>query len=150
MTLLNPWLWLAAVAIYLGGVGSGMLWSKDRAEARKNREAVAQLTADIKAQQDQAARLHKAKESTDDELQKARAAADRARVGLREYAAAQQARIATSAPDCTAANAAAAVYADLFGRADTRAGELAAEADERRARGLGCEQHYQAITERTP
>ena len=39
----------------------------------------------------------------------------------------------------------AALLADLFKRADERAGELAREADEARARGLACEAAYDAV-----
>ena len=39
----------------------------------------------------------------------------------------------------------AALLADLFRRADERAGELAREADEARARGLACEAAYDAV-----
>lgn len=40
----------------------------------------------------------------------------------------------------------AALLADLFKRADERAGELAREADEARARGLACEAAYYSIS----
>lgn len=39
----------------------------------------------------------------------------------------------------------AALLADLFRRADERAGELARQADEARARGLACEAAYDAV-----
>ncbi|WP_412139149.1 DUF2514 family protein [Erwinia tracheiphila] len=38
------------------------------------------------------------------------------------------------------------MLADLFRRADKRAGELAGEADEARARGLACEAAYDSIS----
>ena len=44
-----------------------------------------------------------------------------------------------------AAASAAAVLADVFKRADKRAGDLAAIADLAKARGLTCDQSYEAL-----
>lgn len=57
-----------------------------------------------------------------------------------------------SGNSCTAATSkaaarAAAVLADVFKRADQRAGDLAAIADQARARGLTCEQAYISLRE---
>jgi len=46
---------------------------------------------------------------------------------------------------CPATEAAAELYAELFRRADRRAGELAKYADDARAAGLKCEADYQAL-----
>lgn len=51
---------------------------------------------------------------------------------------------------CTAAASAAAtrtalVFAELFKRADARAGDLAADADQSRSRGVTCEQAYEVL-----
>ena len=59
----------------------------------------------------------------------------------------------TSGNSCTAAASkaatrAAAVLADMFKRADQRAGDLAAIADQARARGLICEQAFDGIAEK--
>ena len=56
----------------------------------------------------------------------------------------------TSGNSCTAAASkavahAAAVLADVFKRADQRAGDLAAIADQARIRGLTCEQAYDGL-----
>ena len=56
----------------------------------------------------------------------------------------------TSSNSCTAAASAAAtrtalVLAELFKRADTRAGDLAADADQSRSRGVTCEQAYESL-----
>jgi Protein of unknown function (DUF2514) len=146
-----PWLGLGAAVIYAAGVASGMLWSSDRAQAREDRAAVAQLQADLKAQQDQAARLQAAKDRTDEELQIARDAAARAAAAsLRDTTSARKARAAAAPAECKADAQAAAVYSDLLRRADQRAGELAAIADDSRARGIGCERHYEAIAAPSP
>lgn len=81
----------------------------------------------------------------------AHADADRARdvaVGLRRDLAhfidAHRTRVTTTAGQCAPDTAAAVVLADLFSRADARAGELAAALDESRARGAGCAAIYDA------
>lgn len=56
----------------------------------------------------------------------------------------------TSSNSCTSAASAAAtrtalVLAELFKRADARAGYLAAEADQSRSRGVTCEQAYEGL-----
>ena len=55
-----------------------------------------------------------------------------------------------SSNSCTAAASAAAtrtalVLADVFKRADARAGDLAADADQSRSRGVTCEQAYDSL-----
>ncbi|WP_157214227.1 DUF2514 family protein, partial [Pseudomonas agarici] len=44
-----------------------------------------------------------------------------------------------------AATRAALVFADLFKRADERAGDLAADADQARGRGVTCESAYDGL-----
>lgn len=61
----------------------------------------------------------------------------------------------TSSNSCTAAASAAAtrtalVLADVFKRADARAGDLAADADQSRSRGVTCEQAYEAMSRLPP
>lgn len=56
-----------------------------------------------------------------------------------------------SSNSCTAAASQAAtrtalVLAELFRRADKRAGDLAADADQSRSRGVTCEQAYEGLT----
>ncbi|HDT1382948.1 TPA: DUF2514 family protein [Klebsiella aerogenes] len=90
------------------------------------------------------------------QLADAQAAADRARAasrGLHDKADQLARRLAERERACGAgtpgrseAKASGAVLlADLFRRADERAGELAGEADEARARGLACEAAYDAV-----
>lgn len=78
------------------------------------------------------------------------ATAARADVGMRDAADRVSSRVAasqTSSHSCTAATSEAAtravmVLADVLKRADQRAGDLAADADQARFRGLTCEQAY--------
>ncbi|GAB3359114.1 MULTISPECIES: DUF2514 family protein [Giesbergeria] len=83
----------------------------------------------------------------------AHADADRARavsVGLQHDLAGfieahrHRAQAATAAGQCAPDDSAALVLADLFSRADARAGELAAAFDESLARGNGCADTYDA------
>lgn len=84
---------------------------------------------------------------TRDTIALARDDADRARAtaaGLRSDMASyldahrHRAQAAAAAGQCAPDDTAAVVFADLFSRADARAGELAAAFDESRARGAGC------------
>ncbi|WP_353229101.1 DUF2514 family protein [Pseudomonas qingdaonensis] len=77
------------------------------------------------------------------------AAAARADLSLRDEVDRAAGRAASAASDhsCTAAASAAAsrvalVLADVLKRADERAGDLAADADQSRGRGLTCQQSY--------
>lgn len=80
---------------------------------------------------------------------RARAAADRLRNAATAYAAAH---CGGASPDTAAAPGSASaagpglVLADLFGRADDRAGELAAAFDAAHAAGVACERAYDTLT----
>lgn len=91
------------------------------------------------------------------QLADVQAAADRARAasrGLHDKAdklarqlAERERACGAGTPDRSQAKTSGAVLlADLFRRADERAGELAREADEARARGLACEASYKSIS----
>ena len=74
--------------------------------------------------------------------------ADRLRGYLAAYTARQRAaaQAAAAAGQCAPDNAAAIdLLADMFRRADSRAGDLAEIADDARARGAGCERSYGAV-----
>lgn len=78
--------------------------------------------------------------------------ADAAAVGLREQArrlalrASQCASHSGTAKSGDAAGQSAVVLADLLGRADARAGELARAYDRARASGLACQRAYLSLT----
>lgn len=80
----------------------------------------------------------------------ARTAADSLR-GAADALAARLAASQTSGHSCTAATSAATtravmVFADLFKRADQRAGDLAGYAQESHARGMTCEQAFDGLS----
>jgi hypothetical protein len=64
---------------------------------------------------------------------------------LADRLAAQARSNSCTASTSAAASRAALVLADLFKRADERAGELAADADQSRGRGVTCEQAYDGL-----
>ena len=76
-----------------------------------------------------------------DDADRARAARDSMRRELADYLTAHRtaALARAAAGECTPDTRAVGVLAELFDRADHRAGELAAIADEARVRGLACE-----------
>ncbi|KTC39787.1 hypothetical protein AO265_20910 [Pseudomonas sp. ABAC61] len=78
----------------------------------------------------------------------ARAAADSLQRAVEDLT--ERLKRTSSSNSCTAAASAAAtrtalVLAELFKRADARAGDLAAEADQSRGRGVTCEQAYESL-----
>lgn len=79
-------------------------------------------------------------------------AADAVAVGLREQAGRLAKRVSQCASDSGAAKSgdaagqSAVVLADLLGRADARAGELARAYDRARASGLACQRSYLSLT----
>lgn len=127
-------------------------------DAAKAAQQQVDLQAGIDNAKETQRRLARQKESQDantQDLAAALAAAGRnadAADGLRAQLAdaAQRWRTATGDPaigeECKAAGDAISVLADVLGRADRRAGELAAIADTARAAGLQCERDYDALT----
>ena len=80
---------------------------------------------------------------------RARAAADRLRSAATAYATATcggPAADSPAAPGSASAAGPGLVLADLFGRADDRAGELAAAFDAAHAAGVACERAYDTLT----
>ena len=83
------------------------------------------------------------------DARRARAAAAGLRNAAQAYAAAHcggAADDSATAPGGPPAAGPGLVLADLLGRADDRAGELAAAADAARAAGLACERAYDSLT----
>ncbi len=128
--------------------------SQDQATALQHQQELAWVqTKNLEARYRDAI----ARQDTDTKtlLAAAHADASRARaaaVGLRRELAGfidthrHRAQAAAAAGQCAPDDTASVVLADLFSRADDAAGELAAAFDESRARGLGCESGYEAVT----
>lgn len=166
---LNPYKWLAIglVALALAGVIGGQ---HIRIGGLKNQ--LADKSAKLSAATERATQLDKefrateaawvkeqkdAKDEAERKLTVARAdaaIADAAAGRLRDRVAAliRQAREAAASPAIasggTATDDPIGVLADVLGRADARAGLLAAEADKRGIAGQLCEQAYDALSNR--
>lgn len=132
------------------------------ASEQANRERLARELSETNRKQEQRHRekIDDLQKSTQAELALAHSAVQRARdAGQRlqhELAAyVERQRGAAADPDAAgqcAANPAHSLdlLAELFRRADARAGELAAVADEARIRGLACEAAYDAVQTSAP
>lgn len=142
-------------ALLIAGVQTLRL-SSARAELADQRrvaaEAVSVLSADyLDLQQENRHAMAQAETRAHDQLAAARTAAARAHAAgervqheLSAYLASWRSAAAAcaAAGDCAPDERPAELLADLQRRADARAGELAALADDSRTRGLACERHY--------
>ena len=128
-------------------------WNEQAAELAKVR-ADAEIAA-RKAEERRQADIEKVRQDAEKQIANAErdaVAADAVAVGLREQAG----RLAERASQCAshsgtaqsgdAAGQSAVVLADLLGRADARAGELARAYDRARASGLACQRAYLSLT----
>lgn len=119
--------------------------------------ALAQRQADARAEeQRRQGEIDAIRKQASQQLAGVQADADRARAasrGLHDRADKLARRLADSEHACGAGTpgrseaetSGAVLLADLFRRADDRAGQLARDADEARARGLACEAAYNSI-----
>ncbi|RQM76209.1 DUF2514 domain-containing protein [Aeromonas jandaei] len=150
--------WLIQHAGYVAGTTAKDLewsakWDKQAAELATVR-ADAELAA-REAEQRRQADIEKVRQDAEKQIANAErdaVAADAVAVGLREQAgrlaerASQCASHSGSAQSGDAAGQSAVVLADLLGRADARAGELAKAYDRARAAGLACQRAYLSLT----
>ncbi|HEH9405115.1 DUF2514 family protein [Aeromonas salmonicida] len=128
-------------------------WDKQSAEL-----ATARADAEIaarKAEQRRQADIDRVRQDAEQQIANAErdaAVADAAAVGLREQArrlALRESKCASNSGTAQSGDAAgqpAVVLADLLGRADARAGELARAYDRARASGLACQRAYLSLT----
>jgi len=148
--------------IYQQGYSSGAHDKEQEWTAKWDRQAAelatARADAEIaarKAERDRQADIEKVRQDAEKQIANAErdaVAADAVAVGLREQAE----RLAKRASQCTShsgsaqsgdtAGQSAVVLADLLGRADARAGELARAYDRARGAGLACQRAYLSLT----
>ncbi|MBU9549947.1 DUF2514 domain-containing protein [Burkholderia multivorans] len=155
MTILDPRVWLAFIAAlaitaggcYFKGHADGVRATTAAAQ-KAQAEAVAAARAEEQrrtaAQQENA--NHAAKER--DQARADAAAAASAADGLRKQVATliERARHPAATTGSAAAGDALDLLADVLGRADERAGELAEYADRARIAGQQCEADYDSLT----
>ncbi|MEX3556616.1 MAG: DUF2514 family protein [Burkholderia gladioli] len=157
MTLLDPRVWLAVLLALF--IGSGVGYVGGHRAATKSEQAKQQKAtlAAVNAARVEEQRRTAAQQEIADEASKQRnvaradaATAASAADGLRRQVAAlvSRARHSTPAAGSAPADDPIGVLADVLGRADERAGELAAYADRARIAGQACERSYDALTRR--
>jgi hypothetical protein len=159
---------LAALLVGAGWWGRGVVAQRDlatqAAAIAAERQAMAtasQAASELARAAERAAedRIHQIATEANDAIRSAyqdAAAADRVAGQLRDHIARLAAQWAAGAaaedPESAAAGPPAAgpglVLAELFGRADDRAGELAAFADQAHAAGLACQRAYESLSRR--
>ncbi|MBR8234265.1 MULTISPECIES: DUF2514 family protein [Burkholderia] len=155
MTWIDPRIWLLVVAgVIAGSAGGYFKGHRDADQSAKVADQAKQID-DLRAERDEFGRRLVAQQGIANdaakERDKARAdavAAGGAADGLRKQVAAliADARRAGAATGSPATGGALDLLADLFGRADQRAGELAEYADRARIAGQQCERDYDALT----
>ncbi|KWA72800.1 hypothetical protein WL30_11395 [Burkholderia ubonensis] len=155
MSWIDPRIWLVVIAgIVAGSAGGYFKGHRDADQSAKVAAQAKQLDA-LATERDEFRRrsaaqqeiaTHAAKER--DQARVDAAAAASAADGLRRQVAAlvsDARRSATSAGGSSASDA-LDLLADVLGRADARAGDLATIADERGVAGQQCERSYDALT----
>ncbi|HDR8982119.1 TPA: DUF2514 family protein [Burkholderia vietnamiensis] len=158
MTWIDPRIWLLVVAGVVAGSACGYLKGhRDADQSAKVADQAKQID-DLRAEREEYGRRLAAQQeiATDaakerDQARRDAAVADGAADGLRKQVAAlvADARRAGAAAGSSATGDALDLLADLFGRADERAGDLAKIADERGIAGQQCERSYDALIDGT-
>ena len=151
------WAWALVAALAWGGFQRHQTkavaaeFSEAQADAAHERESALQASITetarrLTAQQEIAHAADQAASQAQADATAAASAAQRLRQRIAALQASPGAKHPATALDFQAAADRASVYADLFKRADERAGVLAAIADDRSARGRRCEQSYESLT----
>ncbi|MCO1358811.1 DUF2514 domain-containing protein [Burkholderia multivorans] len=155
MMIGDPRFWLAVVVACVIGVTGGYCKGHHDADQSATVADQAKQIRELKAARDEYQRRttaqqenasHAAKER--DQARADAAAAVTAADGLRKQVAGlvERARHPAATPGSAAAGDALDLLADVLGRADQRAGELAEYADRARIAGQQCERDYDALT----
>ncbi|KVH55294.1 hypothetical protein WK78_29510 [Burkholderia cepacia] len=155
MTWIDPRVWLAIVAALFIGSAAGYFKGHRDADQARTVETQAQRIRELVVERDESDRIARQQqgnaENASNQREQARAAADAADAAansLRKQVAELLAR--TRDPAAPAGSAAAGgaldLLANVLGRADQRAGDLAEYADRARIAGQQCERDYDALT----
>ncbi|MBU9368951.1 DUF2514 domain-containing protein [Burkholderia multivorans] len=154
MTWIDPRIWLLVVAgVIAGSAGGYFKGHRDADQSAKVADQAKQI-GELRAERDEFGRRLAAQQEIATNATKERdqaradaAVADGVADGMRKQVAAlvADARRAGAAAGSPATGDALDLLADLFGRADERAGELAKIADERGIAGQQCERSYDAL-----
>ncbi|HEP6274134.1 TPA: DUF2514 family protein [Burkholderia vietnamiensis] len=155
MTWFDPRIWLLVVAgVVAGSAGGYFNGHRDADQSAKVAEQAKQID-DLRAERDEFGRRLAAQQeiATDaakerDQARRDAAVADGAADGLRKQVAAlvAAARHPAAAAGGPATGDALDLLANVLGRSDQRAGDLAEYADRARIAGQQCERDYDALT----
>ncbi|KVU99789.1 hypothetical protein WK76_02575 [Burkholderia ubonensis] len=155
MSWIDPRIWLVVIAGIIAGSAGGYFKGHRDADQSAKVAAQAKQIDELATERDEFRRQSAAQQEIATDAAKERdqarvdaAAAASAADGLRRQVAALVAGIRRSATSAGGSSAGDALdlLADVLGRADARAGELATIADERGIAGQQCERSYDALT----
>ncbi|KVD31066.1 DUF2514 family protein [Burkholderia ubonensis] len=156
MSWIDPRIWLVVIAGIVAGSAGGYFKGHRDADQSAKVAAQAKQIDELATERDEFRRQSAAQQEIATDAAKERdqarvdaAAAASAADGLRRQVAALVAGIRRSATSAGGSPAGDALdlLADVLGRADARAGELATIADERGIAGQQCERSYDALTD---
>lgn len=159
MTWFDPRLWLVVIAAVFVGAAAG--YSKGHRDADQSHtvETQAQRIRDLVTERDESDRIARQQQKDAEDASKKRdqARADAAAAasiadGLRKQVAEliERSRGSAASARGPATGNALDLLADVLGRADERAGQLAEYADRARIAGQQCERDYDALTAASP
>ncbi|MBJ9617737.1 DUF2514 domain-containing protein [Burkholderia multivorans] len=155
MTRLDPRMWLAFVAAVVIGSAAGYFKGHHDADQSATVADQAKQISDLKAERDEYQRRTAAQQEIANDANQQRTAALADAFAARAAAGSLQQRVdqlvaAARHPAASAGSPAAGdaldLLADVLGRIDERAGELAEYADRARIAGQQCERDYDALT----
>lgn len=151
IALLDPRLWLA-ILVLISMAYTGGRWQQYRQDETERKADLVEAVQQVQAEYERQTKAQT--EIVNDATQKAEQAriaahtANAASVRLRQRIAA----LASTNPPATTSSAPAGdpigVLADVLGRIDQRAGELAAYGDSARIAGQACELAYESLTKK--
>ncbi|RKT99770.1 hypothetical protein C7H84_28835 [Burkholderia sp. Nafp2/4-1b] len=154
MTWIDARIWLLVVAGVIAGSACGYFKGHRDADQSAKIADQAKQIGDLRAERDEFGRLVAAQQEIATNAAKERDQARADAAVADGVADSMRKRVATLVADARRTGAAAGspatgdaldLLADLFGRADERAGELAKIADERGIAGQQCERSYDAL-----
>ncbi|PRE44114.1 DUF2514 family protein [Burkholderia multivorans] len=157
MTWLDPRMWLAFVAAVVIGSAAGYVKGHHDADQSATVADQAKQISDLKAEREEYQRRTAAQQEIANDANQQRTAALADAFAARAAAGSLQQRVdqlvaaarhPAATPGSPAAGDALDLLADVLGRVDQRAGELAEALDASRIAGLACEKSYDSLTAR--
>lgn len=151
IALLDPRIWLSVLALFAMAYGTGR-WQQYRQDEIERKADLVEAVRQVQAEY--ARQTEAQTEIVNDATQKAEQAriaahtANAASVRLRQRIAALTSTHPPAATSSAPAGDPIGVLADVLGRADQRAGDLAEALDQARIAGQACERAYDALNKK--